>query len=519
MLTRAHDRATVIVDPPEALQSRRRLFAAIAEALDVRLVPSGSVPTAAANAAIVFGRREAAVGLPTMMLPPDRSETRESRVEVSFAEDARIDRALRGASLAHTGLQFEQLRNVAGEDVLARVGLTPVWVYRENLERVAVGISELGASEPLRNRLKSDSFLPLVPIVDFLRRMAPGAFTPASPRAAFLFDDPNLHWTSYGYLNYRRLAADARRFAYHVAFATIPIDTWYASRAAVDLFRSHGDVFSLIIHGNSHVRRELARPLALDARRAMLAQGLRRIERFEHRFGIPVARVMAPPHGACSEAVAAEMPLLGYDALCVSRPYPWLDTPPPGRVLAGWRPAEILASGLPVIPRLHLDADRSEIVLRAFLRQPIIVYGHHGDVRSGLEVLREAAGQVNRVGDVRWTSLEEIVSNSYEMRIEGERLDIRLYTRRATISIPEGIEELTVDWSRSSLPERIFIGSTPQDQFDVSTIAGTTVSVGVAPRRSPEFSQEEVPRKQLWPYLRRGAAEARDRLLPILPRA
>src|SRR6185295_14247437 len=99
---------------------------------------------------------------------------------------------------------------------------------------------------------------------------------------------------------------------------------------------------------------------------------------------------------------AAEMPGAGYDALCVSRPYPWLESAPPGRVLTGWAPIEMVASGLPVISRLHFAAGRDEIVLRAFLRQPVVLYGHHGDVRDGLDVLREAANQVNSVGDVRW---------------------------------------------------------------------------------------------------------------------
>ena len=509
----------VIVDPPEAFESRKRLFAAIAEALDVRIVPLDSSSASAASAAIVFGGIEAAGSLPTMVLPSDPPRTGEGFTEVTFASTTRIDRSLSGASLAHRALRLDELPDVSEDDVLARAGGLPVWVYRGNLERVAVGISELGASESLRNRLQGGAFLPLVPIVDFLRRAASARFTPPPPRAAFLFDDPNLHSTSYGYIDFRRLAADARRAGYHAAFATIPLDTWYASRAAVNLFASHGDVLSLIVHGNNHVRRELAQPLDPDARRALLAQGLRRIERFEHRHGIPVARVMAPPHGACSEAMAADMASLGYDALCVSRPYPWRDEAPPDRVLAGWHPAEIVASGLPVIPRLHLGADRDEIVLRAFLRQPIILYGHHGDVREGLDVLREAADQVNKVGDVRWSPLEEIVSGSYDERIEGERLRLRLYTRRAHVLVPEGIGELSVEWAGEAGSGRIFVDGKPEHEFSASAAGGSAVEVRVGPRGSPDPHAERSTRRQAWPYVRRGLAETRDRLLPLLPRA
>jgi len=35
-------------------------------------------------------------------------------------------------------------------------------------------------------------------------------------RACFVIDDPNLHWPSYGHLDYRRMAEHARRGGYHV---------------------------------------------------------------------------------------------------------------------------------------------------------------------------------------------------------------------------------------------------------------------------------------------------------------
>ena len=211
-------------------------------------------------------------------------------------------------------------------------------------------------------------------------------------------------------MHFRALAADAADVGYHAAFATIPLDGWYASRRAVELFNANKETLSLLIHGNDHVRRELGRPLEPAARVALLRQGMRRIERFERRYGIAVARVMAPPHGACSEAMAADLVGLGYDALCVSRPYPWLASPPVDSPLAGWHPTELVAGGLPIIPRLHLDSDRDEIVLRSFLRQPIVLYGHHTDLRAGLTVLREASAAHVRAAmpDARWRSLEDI---------------------------------------------------------------------------------------------------------------
>ena len=57
-----------------------------------------------------------------------------------------------------------------------------------------------------------------------------------------------------------------------------------------------------------------------------------------------------------------------------------------------------------------VSRDAPELVLRAFLDQPLILYGHHEDVAPGLDVLGEAAEDVNRLGETRWCSLGEIAA-------------------------------------------------------------------------------------------------------------
>ena len=125
---------------------------------------------------------------------------------------------------------------------------------------------------------------------------------------------------------------------YHVSFATIPLDLWWASQKAVSLFANRVDLLSLLVHGNDHVFRELDRTQSDRERAEALAQALRRVDRFERRYGVPIARVMAPPHGACSHATAAALLRSGFEALCVSRTHPWLDAEPTDDVLAGRGP-------------------------------------------------------------------------------------------------------------------------------------------------------------------------------------
>ena len=113
--------------------------------------------------------------------------------------------------------------------------------------------------QTLRDHLCPGSFMGLLPLLHFLGQLLgdQGWKLPA-PRAAFVIDDPNLHWPSYGFLKYPQLAEHASRHGYHLAFATVPLDGWRVDARAVATMREHPAALSLLIHGNDHVARELA---------------------------------------------------------------------------------------------------------------------------------------------------------------------------------------------------------------------------------------------------------------------
>ena len=162
----------------------------------------------------------------------------------------------------------------------------------------AVVPRELAVGETLRNRLRPGAILPLLPLTSFLLRVAEASGLKRAPlRAAFLIDDPNLHRVRYGYLNFAELAARATTEGWHIAFATIPLDAWLVDRRAVRLFMSSKSQLSLLIHGNNHVKRELARLTTDEQALREMGQALIRIRGFERRTGLAVSRVMAPPHG------------------------------------------------------------------------------------------------------------------------------------------------------------------------------------------------------------------------------
>ena len=163
---------------------------------------------------------------------------------------------------------------------------------------------------------------------------------------------------------------------------------------------------------------------------------------------------MAPPHGVCSEQMAGALLWAGFEALTVSRAYPWLERPRADRPLAGWRPAEFVAGGLPVIERRPLRASPGQLALFAYLDHPLIVFGHHNDVPGGPERLRAIRDQLAALGPIRWESVQTLSCGNFMTRRDGRTLRLRLHSRRIEFDVPEGIEQLTVELPGNPCPRR-----------------------------------------------------------------
>jgi len=176
------------------------------------------------------------------------------------------------------------------------------------------------------------------------------------------------------------------------------------------MFRELRSRLSLLIHGNNHTKGELGRRYTGAQRVFLLRQAIQRIERLESRSGLAVSRAMVPPHGACSEEMLAALPICGFEAACIShgslrahnKSAAWAKT-------LGYRPYEIVR-GCPVLPRWGFSGDvKNAILLAAYLKQAIILRGHHQDLKDGPKVLDDLAGFVNGLGSVKWMNMTDLV--------------------------------------------------------------------------------------------------------------
>jgi hypothetical protein len=514
-----------------------RLFAALEQVFPARFVRTDTINPEQFDGALSIGSEitwDLPMEVPTLVLVAPSEKALGEGAIIDFATDTRLARPLRRASIAESsgpGTPPDEIP--ASSRVLASVGLKPVWWQsggdRPPLFMSAYPAAQLHEGEALREHLCAGRFMALLPLVHFLGVLLGQRGWQHPPlRASFVIDDPNLHWPSYGFLKYRELIDHAARHAYHVGFATVPLDGRLVEPRAAALVRENAAVLSLLMHGNDHTSRELGRLSTDAAAEVAIAQALRRIAALERRSGVRVERVMAPPHGACSEPALRAMFRLGLEAACISRPHPWRDGLPALTPLAGWHPAEIVGGGLPVLPRCRLDSPREDLVFRALLGQPLILYGHHGDFSEGLDLFAEAAGYVNELGEVRWGPLGEIARRNYTTRQIDEILHVGMYARRIAVQIPDGVRALHVQVPESAggtASHRLTHASGAADMTFEAGIGSarlapigehTTIELSLQADRPLEPTELAAPRFRPWPSVRRLAVETRDRLQPLL---
>jgi hypothetical protein len=429
---------------------RTRLLAALEAAYPVSFHDAGVGDWRALDGLVVLGAGDLPDGLPGD-LPVLRAVGEERRQDsphaLELADEGTLARSLRSAHLSDAwSAPLDSAFAGALSLVLAASNQGPAWgvsAERARTSLVGVAPAELGPGEALRERLTPGRCLALLALTHFIRRLLedPRLDEP-SLQAAFVLDDPNLHWPSYGHVGYEQLSRHACEHGYHVAVAMVPLDGWLAHPRAVRIFKRAPEQLSICVHGNDHDGPELGRVSSEQEGTALARQALERARAFQQRTGIAIDRVMVPPHEQLSLQAAKGLLHAGYDAVCVSRPYPWiapengqspLVAPAERGALSGWGSREIVIGGLPVLLRAGFNHSRDDLALRAYLGQPLILYGHHDVLEHGPDVFAEAAAAINALGPVRWCSLDEIARGGVQTELSGERLDATSPARPARI--------------------------------------------------------------------------------------
>jgi hypothetical protein len=542
----------ISVHPSGQYNERQRLFQVLEQAFPVRFVAGGSESGWEPDGYLLLKEDQhltqqvGTLGVPVFVVATHGERVTETKV-VSFSAANSLDNRLRGVSLSEeyaTGIHG--IPSLPGDEILASMGTVPVWIHRKvggsRVDVVSVCPEDLSENEILKHHLQGTRFLSLLPLYHFLKRVTADINWTLPPlRANIHFDDPNLHWRSYGQIDYPLLAAHAEQHNYHASMATIPLDLWYAHPRAVEAFQRNPHRLSLLIHGNNHTSNEFGEAHHETPLRFLLAQALARASRFESKYSIPVSRVMAFPQEACRMEVIPALADAGFEGITSTRFLPWnngfrLTRMPVEERLACCWPAGMVHGALPVLRRLYLRHANSnpwvkgEMVIGAYLGQPMILYGHHFDLDSGLGLMEEWSHHLNSRFEVEWTSLERIARGNYMTRLHEDTLHVRLFTRLAVIRVPEGIQRVVVECGSGQYAQGNPVlewvnGTCPMDpgvQVEIPVKnngqACTLETRILTP--SPNSMRNKSPRLPiLWPYVRRAITEVEDRLRPALVKA
>lgn len=449
--------------------------------------------------------------------------------QIHFHDSPLLDERIRHRTMAEKSLSSLGHLDISGE-ILATVDGRAVWVYKGDSSQI--DIVSLPAVITVKKRLLADNiqehrFYFLMTLIHFLYRVLKGSgWVPPPLRATFIIDDPNLRRETYGYFDSRKIVELARKHNFHLSVATPPADFDIASAGVVNLFRENARFLSLSIHGNNHTHRELGRPYTDDEARSLVCEMLGRVVMFEQEHGLKVARVVVSPNEMCSQQMLRMMQHFDIDAVTASRPKPWLSTDTweegieEGDSLLCSYPGEFTEGFMSVIRRSRILGN---LVYRAFLNQPVILYYHHTDFANGLENLLNAAGMVNSLGHVQWQSIGEISRSNYEMRYNGDTVIVRPFSRCVLIPMPQNVSQLTVNLPVTVRASELVcsVNGSVYD-FDKSGLSieeipiggGDAVEVRLLSSLQKNFNNGKPRRKDILTWVRRRGAELRDRAKP-----
>lgn len=510
-----------------------RLFEWLSAVFPVRFETRSDGDLQALDGAIYFGdapRRAGAPAIPSLTFLNIGDTEPPSVATITFGRDAAVHRALRGRSIEQRLPGRPDKIKLGGFDaVFASIGDRPFWATRRSeggrTDVTALPLPVVDQNLGFFHYFNKDNFVNLLPLVDFVRHMTGEDRWDLPPlRACFMFDDPNLHSTGYGFINFPKMVRHAAQCNYHVSMATIPLDGWFSSRQAAHLLVEQKSRISLLVHGNDHVKNELASFPSEELAFSSMAQALRRVARLEESTGVQISRVMAAPFGACSEGTMSVMARLGFEAACISSGSlsfhnarcSWTPS-------LGLRMAEII-EGLPVIPRFRLNSEaKNAILLAAYLGQPIVPVGHHQDVANGLDLLADLAQFINSLGCVQWSDMKSIARSNLLVCRNGDLLRVRPYSRRFQIAVPAAISRLSVEPPGGAFDAEIVtittsLGAKPDFRGPVgSTVAVDPDAVlNITLERLDAIDPGSIPDRgfKSWAFIRRQLTESRDRLQP-----
>ena len=186
------------------------------------------------------------------------------------------------------------------------------------------------------------------------------------------------------------------------------------------MFRERSDRFSLCVHGCDHTEGEFA---STERRRldTQLHLATQRMSTHKQNTGLPYDEVMVFPQGKFSSTAVGLLKRHNYLAAVNSSAVPMDVGEAHGLTLADFlAPVISKYGGFPLFVRRY-PREIVDVAFDLFLGKPALLVEHHGYFKNGYNQIQEFVAQINSLSsDLQWTSLGELIKNTYLQRKIGK---------------------------------------------------------------------------------------------------
>ncbi len=327
---------------------------------------------------------------------------------------------------------------------------------------------------------------------------------------------------SYGHLDYAALLPQMEQHNFHTTVAFVPWNFDRSEPDIVSLFTSHQDRYSVCIHGNNHSHREFnaysKNPLADQV--ADIKQAVARMERFHSLTGVGYDRFMVFPQAVAPEPTFEALKkyeFLGtanYQNVPLGQPFP--------TDLSYWlRPYTVSYGNLASFARYPAGGPvpRQEVLIQAFLGNPVLFYGHEFLFYPGIDAFNPYADFLNQIQpDTKWTSLGEIARHSHLLRRRDDGgFDVWMFSNEMDLRNPadetlifhirrvDDHAAWTVDGASTSA-----LRDGDLQTIELAIPAHQTSSVRVVYANDLDLAHQSISKTSVYAYFLRRASDFRD---------
>lgn len=237
-------------------------------------------------------------------------------------------------------------------------------------------------------------------------------FKPDKPRetlASLIIDDPLLR-PKYGCLEYERLLQEMKIHRFFTEIAFIPWNYKRSNTKTVEMLANNPDYYAVCVHGCNHTYNEFG---CGDYRTlfTLSSEALWRMEQHKKITGLSYDPVIVFPQGLFSSVAIKAIKDSGYRAAFNSKLKATDGKELPD--IEYQKPATTIYHDFPLFLRRY-SCNKEEIFRDISLGRPIIIVEHHGIFKSGYRKITDFVDWLNNSGNIRWTSLNNIVDYYYQ---------------------------------------------------------------------------------------------------------